>query len=284
VELLLPAATKTNKDGKEEADISAELPAGTIDMKDEKLSVKSAAIKLPADSKVKMTANDVTVGSAGALKFKNGEMTFGDGKTLYFKDGGIDWKRSSELLKGDKLAFDGAYESNIKGGRKIQLEDGVVYTKLGNKLEFVAGEKLPEFKSSEDKPSVTVEAGKYLEPSGRVSVWWMALAFFVITVAEVLISVTGLELAFVVAPPSMKGFITACWLLTVAIANWFINAPISDLYPKMHPGNYFLLLAGAGVLVALLFLPVSMMFNKAMAEAKAKEAREKSVENNTEAV
>lgn len=282
VELLLPAATKKDKDGKEEADISAELPSGTIDLKDENLSVKSAAIKLPADSKVKLTANDVSVGSAGKIKFKNGEMTFGDGKTLYFEDGGINWEKSKALLEGDKLAFDGVLEGTIKGGKKIQLSNGVVRTGLGNKLELTAGEQLPKFESkSEDKPSVTVEAGKFLDPSKRVSVWWMALAFFVITIAEVLISVTGLELAFVVAPPSMKGFITACWLLTVAIANWFINAPIAGLYPAMHPGNYFLLLAGAGLLVTLVFIPVSMRFNKAMAEANAKKAAD---EGKTETV
>lgn len=282
VELLLPAATKTD-DGKEVADISAELPAGTLDMKNEKLSLKTATVKLPADSKVKLTTNDVAVSSAGKLKFKNGEMTFGDGKVLHFKDGSIDWEKSKDLLRsGDKLVFDGVLEGTIKGGKKIQLEEGVVYTELGNKLKFVNGEKLPKFESkSEDKPSVTVEAGKYLDPSKRVSVWWMALAFFVITIAEVLISVTGLELAFVVAPPSMKGFITACWLLTVAIANWFINAPIAGLYPAMHPGNYFLLLAGAGLLVTLLFIPVSMRFNKAMAEANAKKAVD---EGKTEAV
>ena len=44
--------------------------------------------------------------------------------------------------------------------------------------------------------------------------------------AEVLISITGLELAFVVAPSSMKSFVTALWLMTVAIANFFINAQV----------------------------------------------------------
>lgn len=287
VELLLPAATKKEKDEKtgeekEVVDISAELPAGTLDLKAGKLAVPSAVVKLPADSKVKLTTSDVALASAGTIKFKNGQMTFGDGKVLHFKDGGIDWEQSKALLEGDKLTFDGVLEGTIKGGKKIQLSNGVVYTGLGNKLELKAGEQLPKFESkSEDKPSVTVEAGKYLDPSKRVSVWWMALAFFVITIAEVLISVTGLELAFVVAPPSMKGFITACWLLTVAIANWFINAPIAGLYPAMHPGNYFLLLAGAGLLVAALFVPVSRQFNKAMAEVNAKKAAD---EGKTEVV
>ena len=53
----------------------------------------------------------------------------------------------------------------------------------------------------------------------RVSLWWQVWAFVVITLAEVLISVTGLELAFTAAPKSMKGFVTGCWLLTVGVAN-----------------------------------------------------------------
>ena len=42
--------------------------------------------------------------------------------------------------------------------------------------------------------------------------------------------------------------------------------------------------AGAGLFITLLFVPVSLQFNKAMAAAKEKEARAKSIENNTEAV
>ena len=120
------------------------------------------------------------------------------------------------------------------------------------------------------RPTRSVEGGvdemDWVKPDERVSVWWIALAFFILTLAEVLISVTGLELAFVVAPQSMKGFITACWLLTVALANWFINAPIASLYPAMQPGHYFLMLAGFGLLVTVLFIPVSNKFKTIMAE------------------
>lgn len=266
LEILLPTATKTD-DGKQVPDISVALPESAVDLADGVLVTKTGTLKMPVDSKVKVAFTDVSVGSSSKVGFKNGEITFADGKKLVFKDGAIDFDKSRELFSGDKLVLDGVLEANLKNGKKYQLSDGVLETGLGNSIKFKAGEKLAEFKTTA-KPKVGIEAGKYLKPESRVSVWWMALAFFVITIAEVLISVTGLELAFVVAPPSMKGFITACWLLTVAIANWFINAPIASLYPSMHPGNYFLFLAIAGLVVAGLFIPVSRRFNRAMAEQK----------------
>jgi solute carrier family 15 (oligopeptide transporter), member 1 len=273
IEILMPAAMTKNKDGKDVPDISVELPAGKLDLGGEKLTTASGVLKMPADSKLKVELKDVSIGSAGKLAFMNGGITFPDGKTLVFKDGKIDYEASRPLFSGDAFQVDGVYEATLKNGRKIQLNDGVLETGLGNALTMKSGEKLAEFKSkSTDKPKITVEAGKYLRPEGRVTVWWMALAFFVLTVAEVLISVTGLELAFVVAPQSMKGFITACWLLTVAVANWFINAPIAGLYPSMHPCNYFLVLTGAGLLVAILFIPVSRRFNRAMEQAKNTQA------------
>lgn len=95
----------------------------------------------------------------------------------------------------------------------------------------------------------------------KVSFWWEVLAFVVMTVAEVLISVTGLELAFVVAPQSLKSFVTAMWLTTVGLANLFINAPVGRLYATMPPGQYFLLLTGMMVGVIVAFLFVAKRFN-----------------------
>jgi POT family proton-dependent oligopeptide transporter len=102
-----------------------------------------------------------------------------------------------------------------------------------------------------------------------VGIWWQALAYLVITVAEILISVTGLELAFVAAPKSMKSFVTAMWLLTVFMANFFINAPVTRLYAVMPPSQYFAMLAVTLVVVAVIFVFVARRFNRLTAEAAA---------------
>jgi POT family proton-dependent oligopeptide transporter len=105
----------------------------------------------------------------------------------------------------------------------------------------------------------------FVAPEHQVTVWWLVLAYLVITIGEVLISVTGLELAYTAAPKSMTGFVTACWLLTVALANWLINVPITMLYPVMQPALYFLMLTIIMLIVTARFVTVGKRFNTAQA-------------------
>jgi POT family proton-dependent oligopeptide transporter len=117
-------------------------------------------------------------------------------------------------------------------------------------------------------------AGFLAGETGRVSVLWEVVAYILITISEVCISVTGLELAFAAAPPSMKSFITACWLLTVFFAD-FLNAIITPMYRSggkaegeaswfftLPPGQYFGALALMIVVVTIAFVIVSRRFNK----------------------
>jgi POT family proton-dependent oligopeptide transporter len=103
---------------------------------------------------------------------------------------------------------------------------------------------------------------QYVPPNEKVTVWWQMLAYLALTVAEILISVTGLELAFVAAPKNMKSFVTSLWLLTVGLANLFINAPVTRLYEDMKPGLYFSLLTGTIVVVTVAFVFVAARFNR----------------------
>lgn len=112
----------------------------------------------------------------------------------------------------------------------------------------------------------------------KQSLWWQVIAYLVLTWAEILISVTGLELAFTAAPKSMKSFITACYLFTVGIANLVINAPFTRMYPSKDPGwhfptasSYFLFLTGTLAVVSVAFVFVARQFNRGMAEWKEEE-------------
>jgi dipeptide/tripeptide permease len=112
------------------------------------------------------------------------------------------------------------------------------------------------------------------QPDGSiapVSILWQIGAFLAITIAEILISVTGLELAFTAAPKSMKGFVTSLWLSVVGIANLAINTSVTRLYPGdgptlngsiATPMNYFNILTGAMLIVTGAFVVVAYFFNK----------------------
>ena len=52
-----------------------------------------------------------------------------------------------------------------------------------------------------------------------VSVWWQFAAYLVLTAGEVLVSITALEFSYKQAPPRMKSFIMALFLLSTSVGN-----------------------------------------------------------------
>jgi len=107
---------------------------------------------------------------------------------------------------------------------------------------------------------------------GKTSLVWIVLAYLCITLAEVFISPVGLELAFVAAPKSMKGFITACFLFTI-FAGSLINAQVTPLYSKevdgirlYTPTQYFGAQAMVAALAVFAFFFVAIPFNRRLAD------------------
>ena len=52
---------------------------------------------------------------------------------------------------------------------------------------------------------------------------WQVLACLLLTSAEVMISITGLEFAYTQAPKAMKSFVLSLFLLTVSFGNFFTS-------------------------------------------------------------
>lgn len=77
--------------------------------------------------------------------------------------------------------------------------------------------------------------------SGCVNVLWQLPQYFVITCAEVFLSITGLEFAYSQAPASMKSVCQAGWLLTVAGGNLIVI-----LVTLINPVGWFIKGAGEG--------------------------------------
>jgi POT family proton-dependent oligopeptide transporter len=94
------------------------------------------------------------------------------------------------------------------------------------------------------------------------SVWWQILAYMLLSMAEVLVAVTGLEYAYTQSPPSIKSTMTAIWFLAYSIGTFFttiinINIAHKGLFSYFTGDRYFYLFAGIMLFFFALFLLVS---------------------------
>jgi len=105
-----------------------------------------------------------------------------------------------------------------------------------------------------------VQAG--VDAGAHPSVWWQILAYVVLSAAEVLVSITGLEYAYTQAPKSMKSTMSAIWLLTVAAGNLFdalVNGNISEhgFFSQFTGANFYWLFVGICTVFLVLFMIIS---------------------------
>ncbi|MEW6057037.1 MAG: POT family MFS transporter [Bdellovibrionota bacterium] len=104
-----------------------------------------------------------------------------------------------------------------------------------------------------------------------VSVAWQIIPYLIITMAEVMISITGLEFAYTQAPRAMKSTIMSFWLLTVFVGN-LLTAYISKVN-IFQGANFFFFFA-------VMMLAVSVIFIISAARYKVRDFLEKSSPGN----
>lgn len=61
------------------------------------------------------------------------------------------------------------------------------------------------------------------------SAGWQILAYLLLTIAEILVYLTGLEYAYAQAPLSMKSTIMSFWLLTISLGNYLVSLINSNI-------------------------------------------------------
>jgi proton-dependent oligopeptide transporter, POT family len=104
-----------------------------------------------------------------------------------------------------------------------------------------------------------------------MSILWQLLPYALLTLAEVLVSATGLEFAYSQAPPSMKGSIMSFWTLAVTVGNlWvlIVNSSVKNQAVLGHIANSGLsviafqmfFFAGFAMLTALAFALYAMRY------------------------
>jgi len=85
---------------------------------------------------------------------------------------------------------------------------------------------------------------------GSVHVSWQLIAYVILTLSEVFVSITGLEFAYTQAPRRMKSTIMGFWLLTISLGNVLVSV-VSQI--KLPPVQFFWAFAGLMFAAGLLF-------------------------------
>uniref|UniRef100_H2Y7V3 Solute carrier family 15 member 2 n=1 Tax=Ciona savignyi TaxID=51511 RepID=H2Y7V3_CIOSA len=92
-----------------------------------------------------------------------------------------------------------------------------------------------------------------------VNIFWMIPQYFIITLGEVFLSVTGLEFSYSQAPPSMKSILQSLWLLTVSIGNIIVLIVAEARLVPNQADEYFLF-AGLIFAAALIFIILAIRY------------------------
>jgi proton-dependent oligopeptide transporter, POT family len=99
-------------------------------------------------------------------------------------------------------------------------------------------------------------------PTARVSALWLIVAYFVLSLGELMLSPMGLSLVSKVAPIRMRGLMMGGWFAATAIGNKLTGvAGFWDLWSHSY---FFILLAGMALTMAVVLLVLMRPLKKAM--------------------
>jgi len=101
-----------------------------------------------------------------------------------------------------------------------------------------------------------------IDKGGHPSVWWQILAYLILAVAEILVSITCLEYAYTHSPKSMKSTMSALYLLGISVGNYFdslVNKSIANngFFAQYTGAKYYWLFIGIITAFFVLYLFVA---------------------------
>ncbi|XP_071054882.1 peptide transporter family 1 isoform X2 [Onthophagus taurus] len=89
--------------------------------------------------------------------------------------------------------------------------------------------------------------------------------YVIITMGEIMFSITGLEFSYSQAPTSMKSVLQACWLLTTAVGNLIVII-IESVHPFDEESLNFFLYAGLMIVDMFIFALMAMRYKYVVKE------------------
>ncbi|GAU99532.1 hypothetical protein RvY_10523 [Ramazzottius varieornatus] len=170
------------------------------------------------------------------------------------------FEEKSIVMNSSKVLEPGKYEvwypnSNASNGiqrignERMELPNGGVYVvHLMDSETFDANNKSMGYWKRHD-----------VVPPSSLSMFWQLPQIFVLTVGEVLFSVSGLSFAYSQAPVTMKSVLQAGWLMTVAFGNVIVII-IAGAQLTENQATEFFIFAGLIGAFALLFGFMARMY------------------------
>ncbi|XP_072931088.1 peptide transporter family 1-like isoform X2 [Epargyreus clarus] len=98
-----------------------------------------------------------------------------------------------------------------------------------------------------------------ITPPNTVHILWLIPQYVVMTMGEVMFSVTGLEFSFTQAPASMKSVLQSVWLLTVAFGNLIVVLIVEGNFLDAQWKEFFLF-AGLMLIDMLIFTAMAIRY------------------------
>ena len=98
------------------------------------------------------------------------------------------------------------------------------------------------------------------EGRGVVSFAWQIIPYLIITMSEVMVSITGLEFAYTQAPKRMKSTIMGFWLMTVALGNVLVAVLTHFMPDDMGLTEAFWMYAGLMAAAASIFSVMAFLY------------------------
>ena len=87
---------------------------------------------------------------------------------------------------------------------------------------------------------------------GRVSMWWLIVCYFVITIAELCLSPIGLSLIAKLAPRRMTAMLMGVWFIATSIGNWLAGKLAELVWPRWPHSQFFGFLVLSSLFAAFL--------------------------------
>jgi len=104
-----------------------------------------------------------------------------------------------------------------------------------------------------------------IDQGATPSIAWQLLAYLVLTSAEVMVSITCLEFSYTQAPRTMKSFVMAFFMMSIAAGNLFTSAVnffihSGDGRSRLEGADYYLFFTLTMLVTAVLFVLVARAY------------------------